>query len=275
MTKSLSNIIKSRYVYLNGEDKKLIDTNDIVEQLVLTRWNQAQIAKHEFATTKEPDADGFTQGLNAMVIDVASDEEGVVTTQQGGEIIEEARRQASEIIKQAELDAKDRCQSLYEEAKGKGYEDGLLQGQAEIELKKQELNELIHQQQKDYFLQVQELEPAFASIVAACVEKITGVVVEEKQDIIHYLIHNAITDSEISKSFVVRVSKDDYDYVQSRKVDIQNLVNSDVMLEITLDKELSKNQCLIETDSRIIDCSLDVQLSNLVQDIKLLSTTIE
>jgi flagellar assembly protein FliH len=262
-------------VYLNDEDKKLIDTNDKVEQLVLTRWNQDKKAKSEFAATKEPDADGFTQGLNATVIGVSSEEEETVTSQRSDDIIEDARLQASEIIKQAELDAKDRCQSLYEEAKGKGYEEGLLQGQAEIELKKQELNQLIHQQHNDYFMQIQELEPAFANIVAACIVKITGIIVEEKQEIIQYLIHNAITDSEVSKSFVIRVSKGDYDYVLSRKDDIQNLVSSDVIIEIALDKELSKNQCLIETDSRIIDCSLDVQLSNLVQDIKLLSTTIE
>ena len=42
-------------------------------------------------------------------------------------------------------------------------------------------------------------------------------------------------------------------------------------MEIGLDKTLEKNQCVIEMDNGIIDCSLDVQLEALKQDLKLLS----
>lgn len=34
---------------------------------------------------------------------------------------------------------------------------------------------------------------------------------------------------------------------------------------------LQENQCIIETDQRIIDCSLDVQLQNLKDQIRMLT----
>ena len=33
---------------------------------------------------------------------------------------------------------------------------------------------------------------------------------------------------------------------------------------------LEKNQCIIDTENQIVDCSVDVQLDNLINDLKLL-----
>ena len=43
------------------------------------------------------------------------------------------------------------------------------------------------------------------------------------------------------------------------------------VVEVVEDPVLARAQCTIETDTRIFDCSLDVQLKNLISNIKLLS----
>ncbi len=42
-------------------------------------------------------------------------------------------------------------------------------------------------------------------------------------------------------------------------------------IEIVEDVTMKKNQCIIETGSGMYDCSLDVQLENLIEEIKMLS----
>ena len=42
-------------------------------------------------------------------------------------------------------------------------------------------------------------------------------------------------------------------------------------LEIVSDIALSGNQCIIETETGVFDCSMDVQLKNLIKDLRSLS----
>ena len=44
-------------------------------------------------------------------------------------------------------------------------------------------------------------------------------------------------------------------------------------MDIVEDAAMKKNQCIIESDTGVYDCSLDIELNNLIRDIKLLSCT--
>jgi flagellar assembly protein FliH len=69
----------------------------------------------------------------------------------------------------------------------------------------------------------------------------------------------------------VKVSKADYPYVLKYKEVLEKTVTKATNIEIIEDVTLSKNQCLIETDGGVFDCSLDVQLDNLTKTLKILS----
>jgi flagellar assembly protein FliH len=258
---------------VNGEDKKLIDSNEKSEQFRIIHFERKiqEMQSEEVASTESDDID-FTEGLKVQVVETISQEEKqLFLTEQSEAIISEAMSRANDIISSAEQEARQRCEQIFEEAKRQGYEEGLQNGYVEIESTKRELAELAKKHEIMYQEQIGELEPHFAHIVAALVENLVGVVVEDKKDIIQYLIHNAITNADSSKTFNIRVSKEDYDLAYAKKDELVKLVNEGVIVDVTLDKELNKNQCFIETDTSIIDCSLDIQLNNLVQDIKLLS----
>ena len=59
--------------------------------------------------------------------------------------------------------------------------------------------------------------------------------------------------------------------VSSRRAYFAKELKEGTELEITEDASLSANQCIIETDNKIVDCSLDAQLDNLREQIRMLA----
>lgn len=267
----LSNVIKSRYVYLNDEEKKCIDTNEKSEKYrVIHLEHYKSLANHEeeYAVTNE---ESFIEGLSATVIEKEEIYSQEYSKDMYNHIIMNANEEAEKILLNAKIEAEKNANVLYEEANLKGYHDGLEKGKHEIlvektELQKQKANLLLEYEEK-----VLELEPKFAELVTVYVEKLTGLCANEHKEVIQYLIHNAMITTEPSKNFVIRVSREDYDYVISKKEEIESLVTSGTIVDYRTDNDLSRNQCMIETDTSVINCSLDVKLSGLIKDIKLLS----
>ena len=70
---------------------------------------------------------------------------------------------------------------------------------------------------------------------------------------------------------MLRVSKDDITEVSAKRNDFVKAVKADTEFEIMEDNSLSANQCIIETDNKIIDCSLDAQLDSLCDQIRMLA----
>jgi flagellar assembly protein FliH len=270
----LSNIIKSGHVFMNLEDAKVIKSDEKINQLFLININKQNEISDEFAVTEEGT---FQEGLNALVIDQTSEEyiEKFQTEleRQREEILDNARKEAELIITKAQIDSQRTSEYLYEDAKKRGYEDGMLKAASQTQATKRQYDDLANKLKDDYTEQIAILEPEFCNILIELLKKITGVIVEDKKDIILYLIHNAILHADNCKTFIIRTSKEDYDLVASKKEELLELIQSEsVGIDIVADKELNKNQCFIDTESSIIECSLDVQLNGLIQDIKLLST---
>jgi flagellar assembly protein FliH len=80
-------------------------------------------------------------------------------------------------------------------------------------------------------------------------------------------MHNA----ETSREFVIKVSPDDYNFLVQNQGKIYCAMSKDVQIDIVEDLSMTKNQCIIETDTGVYDCSLDIQLHNLIKEIKLIS----
>lgn len=274
MTRSLSNLIKARFVYVDGNDKKVIDSNGKVEEIQTIHMAKplTDISNEHKLSNETSSDETFTEGLKATVItQTLSDKDLQTIQEQGIQIISDAKEQAAQILEQAKLDAEIYSQKSYDDAQKRGYEDGLQKGKLELNQAKKELEDLTQMQNSDYLQKVDMLEPQIANVLSELIEKITGILVQDKKDVISYLVHNAMQKIDNSKSYAIRTSKEDYEYVLSQKDELYSLLGGDITIDISFDGSLNKNQCLIETDTRIIDCSLDVQLKNLIQDIKLLS----
>ena len=78
--------------------------------------------------------------------------------------------------------------------------------------------------------------------------------------------------AEGSKSFQIRVSREDYTYISSKKAGlIEAAGTGEAELEILEDPDLPKNGCIIRTENGIMDCSLETQLEELHKKLRILA----
>jgi flagellar assembly protein FliH len=275
----LSNLIKSRYVYVKEEEKKIIDSNSRIEELRSLYAAKIKISDINLkeAESDEKSSGGFVEGLQFQVIETVDEtcEIPEAVLEDPEQIIKDAKLEAERILERARATAKEESTRILEEAMKKGYEEGYKKAMSEGDILTKELKDKADQMDAEFTHAVQNLEPEFAEIVALLVQNITGIYTEDKQDIILYLLHKAMIHADNSREFHIKVSSEDYELVLSDRESLLNIISKGCVLEIGVDKSLEKNQCLIETDNGIIDCSLDVELNALKQDLKLLSLQME
>lgn len=255
----MSNVIKSYTIRYEPKSKMTIDYKDRDEELQAKRISKLPVSQLE---------GDFEEGLQAVVVDpIVSKEE---QEKKAAEIIEKAKKEAANILETAKKEAQRLKEDTVERAKKQGYEDGIKNGQKEIEEIKGDLLEEQKLQKEEYQKILTGIEGQVAELIISLVTKLTGVFVEDKTDIILYLVENALTNADNKEDYTIKVSREDADVLSSKKEYIEGIVGRDI--QIIVDPELTMNQCLIESESRVIDCSLDVQLSNLITDLKLLSS---
>ena len=123
----------------------------------------------------------------------------------------------------------------------------------------------------DYQKKYDEIEPQIVNTVLDVIGKVTGVVYEANKDIIIHLINRVLKDVEASNEYVIKVSSADYQFLIEKQSKIYAASAKDMNIDIVEDSSLSAGQCVIETDGGIFDCSLDVTMNQLVNDIKMLA----
>lgn len=270
----MSNLLKYNSIVIKDSNNYIIDSN----QKVIDKINS--IKKNIIATNvmnpNPPDADGFVSGLSAQVVEELTDSDENAATQedltlQTQEILDNARREGEEIVAQAHREA----EQFIEVMKNEGYDQGLKTGAEEVENQKRQLEEeynlKMEELDKEYQAKVADIEPKLVDTFINVFSNVTHTIAEDKKDMIIYLINSVMNNVDTCKEFVIHVSPDDYRFAINNQNLITGALSKEVHIEISEDSTLSRNECLIETDSGVFDCSLDVQLSNLIKDIKLLS----
>lgn len=123
----------------------------------------------------------------------------------------------------------------------------------------------------EYNQRLNEMEPMLVETILTVFEKVTHVLAEDKKDLVLQLVNDVLSKTEISKEFLIRVSSSDYKFMLDNRERINGVVSKQVHIEIVEDPTFKKGQCMIESDSGIYDCSLDIQLENLISAIKTMS----
>lgn len=254
----MSNIIKAYAVQYKTGSKILIDYKDRDPEIEARRLNMTNMSDGE---------EKFKGGIQAVVVDQISSEEE--QKKEAGVIIENAKNKAARILDEAKLEAAKIKENAFREASSKGYDEGLKKACQEVEKLKQELEEQKIRQEREYESKLSQIEGKVADLIASLVTKITGILVEDKNDIILYLVEKGLRAYDNLDSYNIRVSSYDYDLLLTKKEYLEGIVGCGI--QISQDSSLEKNQCLIESENKVIDCSLNVQLDNLVNDLKLLA----
>lgn len=282
-------LYKAGWVRVDGEEKCVIDSNDLVAERIeewenIRRANAAATPSFD-EEEGEGEAAEFVSGIAGEELDALFDdgagnvikageaEAGLEAAEAEAErIVAEARAQALEIETQARHDAEVQKAGAVEEGMRQGYDEGYARGMAEADSLKQELAEKKRQLEAEYDALLEDLEPRFIETITDVYSHIFGVDLSDNRDILVHLIDATLRKVESSKTFIVHVSTEDYPYVNMQKQTLmEGAAAGRGLIEIIEDIALAKGDCLIETDGGIFDCGLGTQLEELTKKLRMLS----
>ena len=293
VTKSLSrNLLKQHCVSVDFEKTRVIDTNELAQRKI-AELNQKMRESVKDRGLDEFEAE-FTEGIEAFrVAELLGDagqeefEEGMVLKasqpvyegpseeeirQMVEERLEEANRQAEEIIAMAQNEAKNIRNQAHSEGLKKGYDEGTMKASAELQAMEAELEKRASFLEKDYEMKLANLEPAFVDAITSVYEQIFRVDLKNYHEIIIYLVESIMKKSDEDSQFMIHVSPKDYELVYEKKAELLSKVNREnLRVEIIEDMTVPERQCIIETENGVFDCGIDTQLVELKNRFKLLS----
>ncbi len=282
----MSNILKSVYFNVDMQDKHIIDSNDLMEKIVPELQAAQQQEEEPFTfhpiqlgQPLDQSTQDFSDGLSVIHMDEVREEERrklskeitEETKEQVQLLLDGAHAEADEILAKAKEEAEQIRSSAEEEGRAAGMEMGFAKAREQAQEMERQLQQTVSVKLQEIEEQKEQMEPFFAGLVADLVEKITGIACKEKQDVIVHLIRKALQNIEKPKQITLRVSKDDMAVVSHHKNELKEDAGDALEFDIVEDASLQANQCMIETESKIVDCSLDAQLENLRNQIKLLA----
>lgn len=269
----MSNLLKYNHVVVKNEDKHVIDSNELLKNILSAKKNTT--SGNTFAEKSIPDPDGFVCGIDAARVEkLISDEEEQQDDNNAG-ILEDARKQAEDILE----DAKKQAEDILKDARKNGYKEGYEKGSIESKQKSDDLQakleadykSMSEKLQNEYDEKYQVMESELVDTLMEVFSKVTLTIAEDKKDLVLLLIQRTLKDADANKDFLIRVSDVDYGFVMNSIDKLYDCVSLDSKIEVVRDNTLKKNQCIIETDAGAFDCSLDIQLEGLISEIKLLS----
>lgn len=280
-----SNLYKSSWVRIQDEDTRVIDNNRLLEE----KLKGAVLHAACMTSNKEAAAENsFSDGLQAEAVDALCDLDGNAAVIKGEAAaerdallkeIEEAkaelsnvRAQADKMLKDAEEEINAMKRRAYEEAQEKGYEEGSRKGLAEAEDIKHAYQEKQRLLEEEYRQRIEALEPEFVETLTGIYEHIFRVDLSGYKGLVTELLISTLQKIDNCRSFLVHVSKADYESVTADK---EKLLAETGMgkasVEFVEDMTLPDAQCYIETENGIYDCGLDTQLKELKRKLMLLS----
>ncbi len=297
----MSNVYKYYVAQEQKDNTRYIDTNAATEERL--KFHAEQEARRraeaerlsrtleEDAAEEEEEGEGgeFVAGLTAEEVDPESGE--VIGEETIGaepeepaepEIPEDFREMAEQIIGEAEqraqeilADAGQEAENLKAAANEQGYQEGLAKGrqeaEAELSGRTAELESLKAQLQTEHEEAMKELEPQLLAVILQVFERVFRIQLAGKREILEHLVMNTILNVEDSREFRIRVGAEDASYLTEQLDTLRAQVGGDYSVDIVEDATLSGGQCLIDTDSGVFDCSIDVELENLIRDLKSLA----
>lgn len=295
----MSNLLKG--FYTKKADDRVIDYNEVIS-------NKIESFRQKMEKDAVP-ADGFMTGLNAQVVEGLIGEDGMLgedgefasmdpdalgallsddggqenlstvgedeLRELAGNIIADANAKAEEILANARREAEEIKASVYEstyaEASQKGYEDGTAKAEGEYQTLINDANAELARLEQEYTVRYNDMESELVDTLLQVFAQVTHTVSEDNKDIVIHLINQVMNNVESSGEYLIRVSKDDYPFLSENQGKIYIASSKDINLNVVEDASLEKGQCIIETEGGIFDCSLDIQLEQLIKDIRLLS----
>jgi flagellar assembly protein FliH len=276
-------------VSFDQSDARIIDNNDLSNRKI-EAYQERELKRQRTRMMQEEgyeegeSVEDFVPGIGLEQIDQLTQDQNMLGSfpdpqfdmeAMQAEIdlkLQQAQEQAEMIINDAQQQAENIRNQAMDQGRQEGYDAGYQEGLAAVEQIKQETLQKQEELDKEYQQIVDELEPEMVDVLTQIYEHVFGVDLREDKGIILHLLKNTLSRIEPGNDLIVHISPDDYDDVMDEKDSIDACISSpSTTMEIIEDPLLKKNECMIESDSGVFDCSLGVELSELTRKLRLLS----
>lgn len=225
---------------------------------------------------------------------ISNDEKDLENITLKKELLEEAKERYNEIIEEAQLEAEkiienahdehdeilnqayERAQDIFTKSesegynkgfkvgKDEGYKDGYEIGYGEGEKDSENLIREALEIKKSYIEKnntiLKDLEQDLIQLVIAIYEKVLYKKVDADEEVIVSLVLNGIDNLEISDKLTIIVSEEDYDMVNKSKDIILSKASLIDELDIRMNMDMKKGDCILETSKGSVDVSINDQL---------------
>ena len=274
----MSNFYRNNYVIHGEQVKRVINTNDIIaEKMQAIVEEQKQAQREELMRKRQEAIDAgeteFTEGLFAKELELEPEPEPQIdyvaqAKEQAEQIISEANAEAVMIHDKASKDADTLREMARQEGYQNGYESAKQQADEELQAGREELARREQELQAQYEDAMAELEPKLLDTILTVFDEVFRMQFSGKREMLLHLVKNAMRGIRETRQYKVRVSEAEVSFLREHREELQEKVGEDVQIEIVMDPDLSESQCIIDADSGVYDCSLDVELDNLIRDLR-------
>ena len=284
----MSNLFKAGFVSFDNSEKFIIDSNELANKKIEAFQEQEMRRNKNVFSSEDSYMEGeegeFVPGIDMDQISQLTDDQGMIEPYPDPQFdmeamqaeidlkLQQAQEQADAIIRDAQESAAAIVSQAQEEGHNQGYQDGYQEGVAAAEALKAEIEQQRGELEAEYQQIVDGLEPEMVDVLTQIYEHVFDVELRDDKAIILHLLKSTLSRIEPGNNLIVHVSSDDYDDVIEEKDNLEACITSpSTTMEIIEDPLLKENECMIESDSGIFDCSLGVELSELSRKLKLLS----
>lgn len=287
----MSNLFKGAFISFDESDARIIDNNELANKKIEEFQEQelkrqrAMMAEDEGLPPEGDENSDFSPGIDMEQLDQLTEDQSILGAPNEdpqfdmeamqAEIdfkLQQASEQAEAIINDAQNQAEGIKQGAIEQGHQEGYDAGYQEGMAAVESLKADIEAQREGLEKEYQMLVDELEPEMVDVLTQIYEHVLGIELRDDKGIILHLLKNTLSRIEPGNDLIVHVSSDDYDEVMDEKEALNACITSpNTTMEIIEDPLLKENECMIESDSGVFDCSLGVELSEISRKLKLLS----
>lgn len=282
-----NSIIYNSQVLNNNTEPIQIDSNYILEKKLskLKRAQEKELKSKLKIDNNDLEGEDASIGTDGSIEEDFMDEvssSNIISTEELQKIEEEARKnadtiindanqKAKEIIDKAREEAENASSMIYEKAKKEGYQAGIIEYQEELSNKEKEFDIKVKDIEDSFNRDRDTMEEDLLEVVLDVIEKVFYCQFKGKKDILINLCNRALLGVENSREILVRISKNNIEEFQNKLTDLTKDIPEEISIQAAVDPLLSDEECMIETDSGIIDCSLGTEMDNLIRDLKSLS----
>ncbi len=165
----------------------------------------------------------------------------LLTAQQ---VLEKAKEDVDQYLEKNKKD----CELFAEEAKDLGHKQGLLEFNKQILY----FNDRINQIELD-------LQKQLLPLTLKAAKKVLGVELETNPEAIIDIIRKTITPITQNTSVKIYVSKEDRQVVEKKKKELKDILEYAEVFMIEEKDDIKKGDCIVETETGIINASLENQ----------------